>query len=357
MNKILLSTAFISLFCLPSQAQSLFQKYESQLTDPLTYTCYRAGGDIKIDGKLTESSWQKAIPTAEFADISGKGFAKPKYTTTAKILWDDNYLYIGAVIKEKDIEAKLTHRDDIVFHDNDFEIFLDPDGDGTEYFEIETNAIGTIFDLLLDRAYRSNGNFFTQWNCPGIKLAVYRKGTLNNAADEDDYWSVEIAIPHDALKVSFNNSLKQSRCWRLNFSRVEWLKKKGPEENWVWSPTGKIDMHMPERWGYVYLVDAPVGSPQQTVALPYNKWIYKLLWAMFYAQQDYYGTHHHYLNSVNDFALTDRELGNLPKNTQVIDEATQNTFEIRITDPENKKCYRLNNEGKFTIDKISNVNQ
>jgi hypothetical protein len=24
-----------------------------------------------------------------------------------------------------------------------------------------------------------------------------------------------------------------------------------PEDNWVWSPQGLIDMHVPEHWGYI----------------------------------------------------------------------------------------------------------
>lgn len=56
------------------------------------------------------------------------------------MLWDDNYLYVGAVLLEDDIKAKLSQRDTIIYYDNDFEVFLDPDGDGQNYFEIETNA-------------------------------------------------------------------------------------------------------------------------------------------------------------------------------------------------------------------------
>ena len=54
--------------------------------------------------------------------------------------------------------------------------------------------------------------------------------------------------------------------WRLNFSRVQWRhvirnnryeKVEGlKEDNWVWSPQGVINMHVPERWGYVTFVDA-----------------------------------------------------------------------------------------------------
>ena len=69
-----------------------------------------------------------------------------------------------------------------------------------------------------------------------------------------------MAIPHQALTMNFNNPLKAGNTWRINFSRVQWLKPNGPEENWVWSATGKIDMHMPDRWGYLYFSDSRVGT-------------------------------------------------------------------------------------------------
>ena len=49
---------------------------------------------------------KKAQSTSSFVDISGEGFAKPCYDTSAKMLWDDNYLYVGAVLQEDDIKAK-----------------------------------------------------------------------------------------------------------------------------------------------------------------------------------------------------------------------------------------------------------
>ena len=226
------------LSCLPAGAQSLYEKYERFLTTPRTYVCYRADGKLKMDGKLNESSWQKAEATAPFVDISGEGFPAPKYETTAKMLWDDDYLYIGAVLEEEDIKARLTRRDTIIYYDNDFEVFIDPDSDGHNYFEIETNARGVIFDLMLDKPYRSGGNFMVQWDCPGVQMAVHCEGTLNKPKDKDKYWSVEMAIPHQALTMNFNNPLKAGNTWRINFSRVQWLKPNGPEENWVWSATG-----------------------------------------------------------------------------------------------------------------------
>ena len=340
-------------FSLPVGAQSIFQKYGRFLTEPRSYVCYRTDGKLKIDGKLDEASWQKAKPTAPFVDISGEGFPTPKYETTAKMLWDDEYLYIGAMLQEDDIKARLTQRDTIIYYDNDFEVFIDPDWDGHNYFEIETNARGVIFDLMLDRPYRSGGNFMVQWDCPGLKLAIHREGTLNKSKDKDKYWSVEMAIPHKALTMNFNNPLKAGNCWRINFSRVQWLKAGGPEENWVWTPTGKVDMHMPDRWGYLFFADEKVGTPEHTFALPYNASVYKLLWAMFYVQQERYAKEKNYLRTEQDFFLTDAELKGLPQGAQISVEATRNTYQIAITVPGESRRYIINNEGRFWTEKVA----
>ena len=50
-----------------------------------------------------------------------------------------------------------TKRDEIVFHDNDFEVFLNPSGDGRDYFEFEINALNTTWDLRLVKPYRDGG--------------------------------------------------------------------------------------------------------------------------------------------------------------------------------------------------------
>lgn len=105
--KKLIYTLLLLLVTFPAMAQSLFEQYERFLTEPRTYVCYRPDGKLKIDGKLNESSWNKAAPTAPFVDISGEGFPTPKYETTAKMLWDDEYLYVGAVLQEEDIKAVL----------------------------------------------------------------------------------------------------------------------------------------------------------------------------------------------------------------------------------------------------------
>ena len=169
-----------------------------------------------------------------------------------RMLWDDDNLYISAVLEEPDVKAKVSERDDIVYHDNDFEVFLNPYGDSKLYYEFETNALGTVMDLLMDKPYKQGGTYIMTWDFPGLKNAVKVQGTLNKSSDTDTGWSVEIMIPFDGLKRGGDDPRKNKE-WKANFSRVEWLTK--PEENWVWAPTGVVDIHIPDKWGTIRFVD------------------------------------------------------------------------------------------------------
>ena len=123
------------------------------------YDCHRTTGKIKIDGKVTDKEWAAAVPCTDFRDIRGEGWPAPKYLTTMRMLWDDDNLYISAVLEEPDVKAKVSERDDIVYHDNDFEVFLNPYGDSKLYYEFETNALGTVMDLLMDKPYKQGGTY------------------------------------------------------------------------------------------------------------------------------------------------------------------------------------------------------
>jgi hypothetical protein len=99
---------------------------------PRQYVAYKLTEDIVVDGKINEKMWDEVPFTSDFVDISTTTI--PKFTTRAKIRWDDNFLYIAAVLDEPDIWANITSTchcydpstDQVIFHDNDFEIFIDP---------------------------------------------------------------------------------------------------------------------------------------------------------------------------------------------------------------------------------------
>jgi poly(3-hydroxybutyrate) depolymerase len=240
--------------------------------DPKGYVCHRAEGPVVIDGKLDESAWAAAPWSDPFVDIEGDKKPKPRWRTRMKMLWDERFLYIAAEMDEPQLWGTLTQHDAVIFHDPDFEVFLDPDGDNHVYGELELNALNTTWDLLLTKPYRDGGKAVNGWEIAGLKTAVHLEGTLNDPRDKDRGWTVEIAWPWAAIKELTSAPVppRDADQWRINFSRVEWdvevadgkyRKVKGrPEHNWVWSPQGVVDMHRPERWGYLQFSAAKAGT-------------------------------------------------------------------------------------------------
>ena len=233
---------------------------------PKHYECRRARAPLRIDGHLDKAEWQDVQWSDWFVDIQGESLPKPRFKTRMKLLWDPQYLYVGAELEEPDVWATLVEHDSVIYHDNDFEVFLNPTNDGKKYFEFEINALNTGWDLFLPKPYNQNGQADNSWEIPGLKTAVWIDGTLNHPGDKDRGWTVEMAFPWTAFTGrSGKGRPAVGESWRINFSRVEWRVKvvdgkyeklPGLEDNWVWSPQAVINMHVPEKWGIVHFVEA-----------------------------------------------------------------------------------------------------
>ena len=124
---------------------------------PRCYSAPYAEKAIVVDGRLDDATWATAPWTEDFVDIEGDRQPKPALQTRAKMAWDDNFLYVGAELKEPHLQGTLTVRDSVIFHDNDFEIFIDPDGDTNNYGEFEINTLNTGWDLRLTKPYSKGG--------------------------------------------------------------------------------------------------------------------------------------------------------------------------------------------------------
>jgi Carbohydrate family 9 binding domain-like len=281
------------------------------------YVAHRAPQPIRIDGILDELSWEAASWTEAFVDIATGG--RVRLATRVKMLWDESSLYVAALLEEPDVWATLVTRDTVIFLDNDFEVFLDPDGDTHHYYEFEINALGTEWDLLLRKPYRDGGPAVTSWDMVGLRTAVHIDGTINDPSSVDRGWTVEMAIPFAALDEyhAGNDRPHDGDQWRVNFSRVEWpisaenggyrklrhasADDPHPEANWVWSPQGAINMHLPEMWGVVQFSTATAGA---TIApRPLDdadvRWTLR---RVYYAQRVYHLGHGRYASRVEDLA-------------------------------------------------------
>ena len=238
---------------------------------PQHYIAYHTTDEITVDGKLDESAWAKVDWSANFVDIEGPTHQTPRHRTRVKMRWNDQGLIIAAELVEPHLWATITQHDAVMFHDNDFEVFLDPDADRHEYGELELNAHNATWDLFLRRPYCDGGGVDNQWEIEGLETAVQLQGTLNDPTDTDRGWTIEILLPWSGLKrIRGHQAPVDGTSWRINFSRVQWdleivdgayRKIAGRREhNWVWSPQGLIDMHRPERWGWLQFSTATPGT-------------------------------------------------------------------------------------------------
>ena len=303
----------ISLLLLTICVPLLALSQSPDLRMPKTYACHWTTEAVQIDG-VAEESWDAAPWTDAFLDIEGEHMPKPAYETKVKMLWDDDYFYFFATLEEEHLWATLTKRDAIIYYDNDFEIFVDPDGDTHNYYEFEVNALNTVFDLLLVKPYYLGGPNLNAWDFDGLQTAVKLNGTLNDPSDVDESWTVEVAIPWHSFQAQ-RMKLRKPKAgdqWRLNFSRVHYdlevvdgayqkmkdaeTGKLKPEYNWVWTAQDEINMHKPQKWGVVEFMAAEQGA-NNVVSLPEDEPLRQWLYVLVQRQMHYWVHHQFQFNS------------------------------------------------------------
>ncbi|KJD35097.1 carbohydrate-binding family 9-like protein [Tamlana sedimentorum] len=325
---------------------------------PKSYIAYKTSAPIQIDGEANDAAWSKVDWSDTFIDI--EGVKQPKYKTKVKMLWDDKYYYILAQLEEPHVWATLTKRDTIIFHNNDFEVFIDPDGDTHNYYELEINALNTAWDLFVSQPYRKNNVVLNDWNITGLKSAVKVNGTLNNPKDTDEGWVLELAIPWKAYKKGyFHKNVPTDSFWRVNFSRVNWdyqikdgkyerkRDDKGKllhEYNWVWSPMGVVNMHEPEKWGYVYFSSKEAGA-KDAFNITSDEKIKWELYSMYRKQIAHFKKNNEYFKSID--SLTQKGIKIDDKAVVPKLENHSTGFNLSIVSPFSGKTLIVNQNGKF----------
>ncbi len=361
---ILLGIAAIQIGCSTDRPiQSSFPVPQIQF-NPKNYICYQTNLPLTIDGKLDEPIWQQADWTDDFVDIEGDLKPKPRFRTRAKMLWDADYFYFAAELAEPDIWATLTERDAVIFYDNDFEIFIDPDGDTHEYYEFEMNAFNTVWDLLLIKPYRDGGPAVNAWDIQGLKTGVFINGTINQPGDKDKFWTVEVAMPWQVLKECAHKDAPPNNGdqWRVNFSRVEWqieikdgkyrkvinpaTGKPYPEDNWVWSPQGLINMHYPEMWGFVQFSDKIAGEGKAEFQFPPEEQAKWQLRQVYYQERNYFEQFGEYTEKLSSLALN-RKTGH----QTITLHATPNLFEAILSNSTDNSEIRMTQDGRTYVKK------
>jgi hypothetical protein len=351
----------VGAYCQTASKQSSFPEPRIPFS-PKQYVCYRTDQPLNIDGKLSEAAWLHAAWTDDFVDIEGDLKPKPRFRTRAKMLWDERFFYVAGELEEPEVWAKLKKRDAVIFYDNDFEVFIDPDGDTHRYYELEMNAFSTEWDLFLVKPYRDGGPALNAWDIQGLKTAVWVDGTINQPGDKDKGWTIEIAIPWEVLKEAAPGGAppQPGSQWRVNFSRVEWqtqvesgnyvkvkdpnTNKPLPEDNWVWSPQGLINMHYPETWGFAQFSGKVAGSGVEAFQYQPEENVKWALRQIYYRERTHFNQHGKFTEEAAALGLEKNEMNGYSWPPEI--KCTWNLFEARLPGHDGASFWHIDQDGR-----------
>jgi len=148
--------------------------------------------------------------------------------------------------RDREVVATLTRRDDPLWKEDVFEVFLSPEGAPPVYYEFEVNPLGTLFDARVEslEGRRDTMRVDVGWNCPGFSASVRRR---------EGRWSAFLTIPLAPMAAG------DATAWRANFYRID---RGEIDEYSAWSPTGADppDFHVPERFGSLTFPDGFLSS-------------------------------------------------------------------------------------------------
>jgi hypothetical protein len=156
-------------------------------------------GTINFDGIPDEEAWQpvQALPMVMHKPEFGK---EPTQTTIAKIIYDDEYLYVSGFINFKDpanIRAVGKKRDYRTGSSDWFGFILDSFNDRKNAFGFFTNPNGVRLDSQFQNDFADpnsdvNWSWDTFWD---VKTMISNQG-----------WSAEIRIPFSSLRFQTENN-------------------------------------------------------------------------------------------------------------------------------------------------------
>ncbi len=212
------------------------------------YDVHRATSPILVDGKPDDKAWGAAGRLELIFPWEAQTGAKQK--TTARLLWDDDNLYVSYECEDTDIVAQYAEHDDPTYKDDAVEIFINPRPSQTGvYIGLEMNVLAVLYDYVM---YDSK-NLFKQFDLRGVKLATHIEGTLNARGDKDKGWSLEVAIPWSNFDALAKRPIPGT-VWSANINRWDGVEPNRRMSNWSDPVQPNPNPHVPSRFGQLMFV-------------------------------------------------------------------------------------------------------
>jgi hypothetical protein len=215
--------------------------------------CRRATGPVRINGVLDDIAWEDAEEIKGFSAFWRKG--KAATTTTARLLWDRDYLYFSAEMEDHDLFALVKERNGMTWEDDVFELFFKPRSDKPAYYELQVNALNTRLELFFPSRGAGGYRRFAPETKLGMESAVKLRGTLNKYEDKDKGWTVEGRLPWTAFKATGGRPAAGDK-WKFALCRYDYSATLERPDLSSTAPLTEADFHRYEDYGELEFVGA-----------------------------------------------------------------------------------------------------
>ncbi len=202
-------------------------------------------GDRVVEGRLPRADvlslgrTDRLVTRRPLRLVNSADGSAPRLATAVRVGTREGALLVRFDGRDRGVVATMTKRDDPLWKEDVFEVFLSPDDSLAVYYEFEVNPLGALFDARIEspEGRRETMRVDVSWNCPGLSARVRRREGL---------WSAVLTIPLAPMAPG------GASLWRANFYRID---QGSPDEYSAWSPTlaDPPDFHRPDRFGFLTL--------------------------------------------------------------------------------------------------------
>ncbi len=178
----------------------------------------RRTGSIEIDGKLDDAAWSSVAFNDGFTQEEPDEGAQPTVQTRFKVLWDDEYLYIGIQCDDPELPVATLSRRDRWIEGDWVSVDLDTTFDRRTAYHFQVFAAGQQLDAL----HFNDTDMTTDWDA-----AWESKVALNPSG-----WSVEMQIPLRVLRIP-------EHATQFGFDIFRNLSRRHEQDQWRFQPRGR----------------------------------------------------------------------------------------------------------------------
>ncbi|MEQ9286144.1 MAG: carbohydrate-binding family 9-like protein [Cyclobacteriaceae bacterium] len=219
----------VSLILIMVQGVSFAQEGKwLSLGEQKVYKVVKAHERISIDGMMNEQVWQQA-ESRKFEDFYRIERPSDRQSTTFRMAWDEDFLYLFYSMQDKYLTAREKRRDGEPYNDDCAEIFIIPAPDSlVAHIGFELNLYKACNDFVYFNKYFNNKDYVFKAFDPEYQAETSFVGTINDNSDEDESWNLELAIPLSSFRnLPSENNPKSGNRWAFQAVRQDRNDPKG----------------------------------------------------------------------------------------------------------------------------------